>query len=126
MINKTMSVSAFLLTAPNEAPTQTPLFDFSNWQLIRSIDSFNQSLKNFGDNTKDFFDTVKTIHQYFTNPMLIWNGFISISFWLCLIICVSSFLIYLMTNRKKDLYNSKYAFAVWIILKILDLSIRGA
>lgn len=130
MFSKTMSLAKFLADTSTESPIETPLFempsfDFSNLELSKSIDSFNKSLTDLNTSSKDFFDLVKTIHGYITNPILIWNGFISISFWVCLIICLSSFLIYLMSDRKKDLNRSKFSFALWIILKMLDMSIKG-
>lgn len=124
MFNKIMTIAEFLGDAEPQIQQTPSIFDYNNWQVVKSMDSFKQSVTDLNNNAKEFFDMMKTIHYYFANPILIWNGFISISFWVCLIVCLSSFLIYLMNGRKNDLDRSKFCFALWILLKILDMSIK--
>lgn len=85
-----------------------------------------EQIKELNENTKEFFHSVKVIYNYITNPILIWNGMMALSYWICLISCLSCFLMYLMTNRKKDIQRSKVALAVYIILKLIDSSIKSA
>jgi hypothetical protein len=85
------------------------------------LDEINQTKENY----KKLYDTIATIQNFISNPLLIWKNIYAILFWICLITCISSFLIYLMTNYKKSFMTTKLSIAVFVIIRILDASFKG-
>lgn len=85
------------------------------------LDEINQTKENY----KKLYDTIIAIQNFISNPLLIWKNIYAVLFWICLITCISSFLIYLMTNYKKSFMTTKLSIAVFVIIRILDASFRG-
>lgn len=85
--------------------------------IIQKVDEFNKNLKAFND-------TVSEIWYYITHPILIWNGFMELSYWLLLGACIIFLLYYLICNDKKQLINSAKAFAIYFLLRLINLSLR--
>ncbi|MDF2502566.1 hypothetical protein [Clostridium sp.] len=102
----------------NIIATEFPL-DISNWELIKSI-------KEFNENTKQFFHTITTIHNYLVNPKLlawtIWSGVVKYSFSICLLVCLFGIIAYLAGINKGKKF-AKISFGVYLLITMFNAAL---
>jgi hypothetical protein len=71
----------------------------------------------------DFFKAIGKIIYVISHPIIIWNWFMDISFWLaCISICVC-IIIYAATKIQKSIQIAWLIIVVFILLKGVDLVI---
>lgn len=94
--------------------------DISNWEIVKSINEFNQ-------NTKDFFHTISSVHYYLSNPKLlawvVWGGVVKYSFWICLFIFMFSIIGYLFGIKKGKKY-AKISFGIYLIISMFNAALK--
>jgi hypothetical protein len=87
-----------------------------NWKLVENIKELNTTLKSITT-------VVHGIWKYLTNPILLWNGFIGISYWVILLICLGGILLYIF-GYKKGLRYSTIGIGIYSILQALNTVIK--
>jgi hypothetical protein len=97
------------------------LYSMNTFPGDKILDEINETKENY----KKLYNTMLDIQNFISNPLLIWKNIYVILFWICLITCISSFLIYLMTNYKKSFMTTKLSIAFFVIIRILDASFKG-
>jgi hypothetical protein len=97
------------------------LYSMNTFPGDKILDEINETKENY----KKLYDTILAIQNFMSNPLLIWKNIYAVLFWICLITCISSFLIYLMTNYKKSFMTTKLSIAIFVIIRILDASFKG-
>ncbi len=101
------------------APSNTlskPIFDVSNWEVVKAINDFN-------NNTKDFFQSVSDLVYYFTHPKAfawtMWNGLVKYSFGICMFICLFGVIAYII-GWKKGKVCAKGSVIAYIIIMMFN------
>lgn len=82
-----------------------------------------QNIKVFNENTKEFFQSIKAIHHYLTNPkalgILLWNSAAEYSFYVCLTICLTGVILYLI-GYEKGSKLAKTSFFGYLAIQIFN------
>ena len=80
-------------------------------------------LKGIYDMLKGLCDGISSTINYITHPILIWNGLVDVSYWICLVVAMGGVIIYIFTKSKKSITYSKVSIASYILIRVLNLCI---
>lgn len=91
--------------------------------FINKISELNQTISNFGEETKSFFKAIESILFYLTHPkdlaMTIWDGAVAYGFYICLAVTMVGIILYIIGVKGGAKY-SKIAFFSYLTIQIFN------
>lgn len=95
----------------------------SNFNLMKSMNDLTQSIGQFTEGTKQFFHIISQGVYYISHPAVlgsaIWSGALSISFILCLAICLGGIILYIIGYHKGATW-AKISFFAYLSIHIFN------
>lgn len=82
-----------------------------------------ENVKELNTNIKTVIDVVHGIWRFITNPILLWHGFMGISYWVILFVILGGILLYIF-GHKKGLKYSTISIGIYTILQALNTVIK--
>jgi len=102
-------------------------------ELIDKLSNIKESLETMPDKFSDIRDKLNPIPELIevlkpiskvlhiiTHPIIIWNGLISISYWLAIGVATTSLIFYVATDSKKCIRITTGIMVAYTLLKAID------